>query len=129
MNSIESVNVSFRQRQIVDQYLHELDSHLIQLKSGHAERSLEIRDLAEKLHLHPRHLSNTIYKVLGVSPCDLYEEKLILIAKQLLKESDMPIAIIAHRLDFDPSNFTKFFKRYTSITPKAFRKAANFTTI
>jgi AraC-like DNA-binding protein len=33
----------------------------------------------------------------------------------------MPIAQIAARLTYDPSNFTKFFKAFTGTTPKKFR--------
>ncbi|MBL7846266.1 MAG: helix-turn-helix transcriptional regulator [Cyclobacteriaceae bacterium] len=115
---------SNRQQEIVTQYLHELDKHLAELKIGKAENTFEIKDLASLLFIHPTHLSNTIHEVLGKSPCDIYEERLIEIAKELILSSDRPIAQIAQSMTFDPSNFTKFFKSYVGTTPKKFRQMA-----
>jgi YesN/AraC family two-component response regulator len=43
------------------------------------------------------------------------------VAKELILASNDPIAKIAQTLTFDPSNFTKFFKRFETITPKKYR--------
>jgi AraC family transcriptional regulator, regulatory protein of adaptative response / methylphosphotriester-DNA alkyltransferase methyltransferase len=112
---------SNRQKEIVAQYLHELDKHLADLKEGKAESTFEIKDLAGLLFIHPTHLSNTIHEVLGKSPCDIYEERLIEIAKELILSSSKPISHIAQTLTFDPSNFTKFFKSHVGTTPMKFR--------
>jgi AraC family transcriptional regulator of adaptative response / methylphosphotriester-DNA alkyltransferase methyltransferase len=39
----------------------------------------------------------------------------------MLEENTMPINAIASLLTYDPSNFTKFFKRFSGETPKAYR--------
>jgi AraC family transcriptional regulator of adaptative response / methylphosphotriester-DNA alkyltransferase methyltransferase len=114
--------ISARQKEIVKNYLNLLDKHIQDLKTGQAEDSLEIKEFADLLHLHPTHLSNTIHEVLGKSPCDLYEQKLITISKELLKETTLPVGDIARQLFYDPSNFTKFFKHFEGITPKQFRQ-------
>ena len=113
---------SYRQRELFKQYITALDQHIQQLKDGLANKALEIRDFANILHVHPVHLSNTIKDVGGRSTCDFYEERLLKVSKELLLETDMPIAEIATQLTYDPSNFTKFFKRYAGITPKKFRE-------
>lgn len=118
----ETYKISVRQREIVEQYLHQLDQHLSELKAGKAEKTLEIKDLADLLFVSSKHLSNTIQEVLGKSPCDIYEEKLIEISKELLLTTNKTITQIAQTLTFDPSNFTKFFRRYEGITPKKFRE-------
>ncbi len=115
--------ISYRQKEIVKDYFIQLDKHIADLKNGIAETTFEIKDLADLLHIHPTHLSNTISQVLGKSPCDIYEEKLIELSKELLLSSKQSIAQIAHQLSYDPSNFTKFFKHYEGITPKQFRNA------
>ena len=114
---------SVRGRQIVKKYLQKLDHHIDDLRRGTSERSLEIQDFAEMLHVHPRHLSNTLHEITGHSPCDLFEERLILLSKELLLSTDLPIGNIALQLHYDPSNFTKFFKNYTGMTPKQFRRS------
>lgn len=115
-------NPSFRQHTLLQQYVMLLDQHLEELKQGLAEKTLEIKDFADMLHVHPNHLSNTLREAFGKSPCDLYEEKLLAAAKELLLTTTDSIAQIAHKLTYDPSNFTKFFKNYEGITPKAFRQ-------
>jgi AraC family transcriptional regulator, regulatory protein of adaptative response / methylphosphotriester-DNA alkyltransferase methyltransferase len=113
--------VSARQKEIVKQYIAELDKHIADLKAGIAEEALEIREFAAILHMHPVHLSATVKEVTGRSTCDHYEERLLTISKELLLTTTLPISQIAIQLTYDPSNFTKFFKHYTGITPKQFR--------
>ena len=118
-----TTTVSFRQKELVANYLQLLDQHLQQLKEGAADRTLEIREFAAQLHVHPVHLNNTIKEVTGRSTCDFYEEKLLGIAKELLTTTSLAIGQIAAQLTYDPSNFTKFFKQYTGMTPKQFRNS------
>jgi AraC family transcriptional regulator, regulatory protein of adaptative response / methylphosphotriester-DNA alkyltransferase methyltransferase len=115
------VTLTARPKKLFQQYLIELDKHISDLKQGKARRAFEIRDFAALLYVHPVHLSNTVKEVTGKSTCDWYEEKLLDISKELLLETDLTIAAIAHQLTYDPSNFTKFFKHYTGVTPKQFR--------
>jgi AraC-like DNA-binding protein len=120
-----TLNKVTRPNEIVQQYLLELEKHMSELKEGKAESTFEIQDLADLLFIHPTHLSNTVQQVLGKSPCDIYEERLMNVAKELILASNEPIAAIAQRLTFDPSNFTKFFKRFENITPKKYRDLHN----
>jgi len=122
MKEIITTQVSLRQKEIVQQYIAELDKHIDELKQGNVNRALEIREFAALLHMHPVHLSNTIKGVTGRSTCDLYEERLLRVSKELLLETDLPVSTIAIQLTYDPSNFTKFFKQYAGITPKKFRE-------
>ncbi len=111
---------SFRQHQIASQFLARLDQHLTDLRNGAVQQGLQIRELAAQLFIHPTHLSNTIKEVLGKSACQVYEEKLLQLAKELLA-GPQPISHIAFTLDYDPSNFTRFFKRFTGISPRQYR--------
>lgn len=122
-------NISVRQKEIVANYLQQLDLHLTDLKEGKAEKTFEIKDLADLLFVSPKHLSNTIQEVLGKSPCDIYEERLIEISKELLLTTNKPISHIAQTLTFDPSNFTKFFKSFEGKTPKQFRELNSKTEL
>ncbi len=111
-----------RPQEIIEQYLNVLNAHIEELKNGRAESTFEIKDFAAALHIHPTHLSNTINEQLGKSPCDIYEEKLIETAKELILTTDKSIAEIARTMTYDPSNFSKFFKSFEKVTPLQFRK-------
>ena len=112
-----------RSSEIAAAFLKELDQHLADLKAGRAMTTFEVQDIAALLHIHPTHLSNTVQDELKRSPCDIYEEKLVAIAKELILTTNLSIAEIARQLTFDPSNFSKFFKHFTGTTPKKFRDA------
>ncbi|MDB5288150.1 MAG: helix-turn-helix transcriptional regulator [Mucilaginibacter sp.] len=116
-----TANISLRKQEIATLYLEELDKHLADMKAGLLETSLEVNDFAALLFITPTHLSDTIKDVLGKSPCNVYEEKLIKLSKELLLHTNKSISGIAVTLTYDPSNFTKFFKRFEGITPKEFR--------
>lgn len=120
---VEKTSVSLRANEIVEKYQRELDQHIDDLRHGRAERTFEIQDLADLLHIHPTHLSNTLHQTLGKSPCDMYEGKLLELSKELLANTNQSIGDIARQLYYDPSNFTKFFKTYTGITPKQYRQS------
>jgi AraC family transcriptional regulator of adaptative response / methylphosphotriester-DNA alkyltransferase methyltransferase len=115
-------NISKRKTEIANQFLTVLDNHLTELKTGQVEKSLELNEIAERLFIAPNHMTDTVSEVLGKSPCEIYEEKLLIISKELLESSNKPINEIARTLDYDPSNFTKFFKNYTGLTPSQYRK-------
>ena len=68
------------------------------------------------------HLSDTIQKETGHHPCHFYDLKIIEIAKKMMLETDFTIAEIARILTYNPSNFTKFFKKILSETPKQWRE-------
>lgn len=122
MQEVTNATPTTIQKELIDRYILLLDKHIAELKAGTAERTLEINDFAAMLFVHPRHLSNTIHNVMGTSPCDLYEDRLLAISKELLASSPDSIAAVARHLMYDPSNFSKFFKTYTGITPGQYRK-------
>lgn len=116
-------DTSNRKTEIANLFLTVLDNHLNELKTGQVEKSLELNEIAALLFIAPNHMSDTVSAVLGKSPCEIYENKLVEISKEMLETSNDPISEIASTLDYDPSNFTKFFKRYTGLTPTQYRKS------
>lgn len=117
-----SIPKSLRPQQLTAAYLKVLDRHMAEFRAGTADRAWEIRDFAERLFVHPTHLSNTVQEVTGRSPCDHYEEGLMDVARDLLLTTELSAAEVARRLTMDPSNFNKFFKRFEGMTPKRFRE-------
>ncbi len=122
--------ISTRAHEITVDFLKEVDKHLLDIVEERATEMFEVRDFAEILHIHPRHLTDTIKSLTGNSPCYYFEGKILKIAKEMLEKNELSIKAIAISLTYDPSNFTKFFKRFTGKTPKQYREeflAENFT--
>jgi AraC-like DNA-binding protein len=117
------MKTSASQQGLTDRYFAEMNRHLDDIAHGRADKMHSIKDVANNLHVHPRHLSNTVKAVTGYSPCHFFEGKLIEIAKNLLAQQKLSIRDIAFQMTFDPSNFTKFFKKYTGQTPGEYRAA------
>lgn len=111
-----------RQHEITADFLRALDRHLADIASGKATEMLEIRDFADQLHIHPTHLSNTIKLTTGHAPCYFFEARILDLARLLLQDSSRSVADVAQSLTYDPSNFTKFFKRFAGLTPKQYRE-------
>ena len=112
-----------RPQEITTQYLAHLDEHLLDIVEGRTTEMLELQHFAGKQHIHPVHFSATIKGATGLHPCHFYEEKIMAIARKLLQQNRQTIASIAGLLTYDPSNFTKFFKRFQHQTPKQYRVA------
>lgn len=89
---------------------------------GKTDSYLDIHKIAEMLFIHPTHLSNTIKDVTGKSPCDICNEKTIAVAKNLLDQPNVTISEIAFKLTYEPTNFTKYFKKFAGETPSQYRK-------
>ncbi len=111
-----------RQHEITADFLREVDRHLADIVAGRATEMFEVRDLAGLLFIHPTHLSNTIKLATGHSPCYFFEARIMDVARRLLQDPSRTVADIAANLTYDPSNFTKFFKRFQGSTPKQYRE-------
>ena len=111
-----------RSAEIHKDYLAILDQHLQDVLDGKTDKMFELQDIAALLFIHPTHLSNVIKEYTGHHPCYFYEQKILQIAKELLKDPRHSIADVARMLTYDPSNFTKWFKVYGGTSPSAYRK-------
>lgn len=114
-----------RPEEITTEFLKIMDNNLQELIDGKSEDYLDIHEIAEMLFIHPTHLSNTIKDVTGKSPCDICNEKTIAVSKKLLDNPNLTIAEIAFKLTYEPTNFTKYFKKFAGITPTQYRNIAN----
>ncbi len=65
METILPGQVFARQQEITSLFLQEIDKHLLDIVAGRTDEMFEIRDLAQILHVHPTHLSNTIKQATG----------------------------------------------------------------
>lgn len=112
-----------RSKEILTSYFAFLDQHIDDVVQGRVSEFMELNQIARELAVSHQHLSDTIQQETGHHPCHFYDEKIIDRAKMLLKETKVPVAQIAMQLTYDPSNFSKFFKKWTGQTPGYFRKS------
>lgn len=113
-----------RAREITKQYFSFLDHHIDDVVSGNAPQFMQLNQIARELAVSHKHLTDIIQKEKGNHPCHFYDARIIEKAIELLTETDLSIASIAMVLTYDPSNFSKFFKKWTGTTPGDFRIAS-----
>lgn len=119
-NNIKNDNK--RSSEITKQYFEFLDQHIEDVVTGKVSEFLELNQIAKTLHISHSHLSDTLQGTTGHHPCHFYDLKIVNKAKSLLVDTDLSIAVIAKKLTYDPSNFGKFFKKFTGQTAGEFRK-------
>lgn len=113
-----------RREEITKEFLELVEVHVGQLMSGDIEKRFSTKDFAAQLFIASRHLTNTVKSVLGKSPCDVMEERIQHEAQKLLSTTHLSIAEIAHKFGYqDTTNFIKFYKGMTGITPLQYRKS------
>ncbi|WP_312509808.1 helix-turn-helix domain-containing protein [Chryseobacterium culicis] len=112
-----------RSEEITRQYFTFLDKHIHDVVSGAVPEFLELNEIAGELAISHKHLTDTVKKETGKHPCSFYDEKIIDQMKQMLTNSDKSVAEIARIFTYDPSNFSKFFKKMTGFTPGNFRNS------
>lgn len=82
-----------------------------------------IKYFAQQLHISPIYLAECVKKVTGKTAKKIIDEYVLMEAKSLIKNSKKNIADIAYSMGFeDNSNFIKYFKKQTGLTPKAYKK-------
>ncbi|AZA83309.1 AraC family transcriptional regulator [Chryseobacterium lactis] len=110
-----------RSEEITNQYFAYLEKHIHDVISGIVPEFMEVNEIAGELAVSHKHLTDTVKKETGQHPCYFYDQKIIREAQQMLLTSDKSIAEIARIFTYDPSNFSKFFKKMTGFTPGEFR--------
>lgn len=111
-----------RSEEITENYFQFLDNHIEDVVLGKTDEFMEINQIASALFISHKHLTDTVQKETGSHPCHFYDLKILDEAKKMLLETDKTISEIAKILTYDPSNFSKFFKKFIGKTPGQFRK-------
>lgn len=111
-----------RQTEITDLFLRTMNQHMDDFMVGRVQEMHPLKVIASAMCLHPVHVSNVIKLRTGWHPCHFYELRIVREAQQLLADATLSITEVAHRLTYDTSNFTKFFKAYAGSTPTEYRK-------
>ncbi|GAB3650895.1 helix-turn-helix transcriptional regulator [Hymenobacter agri] len=93
------------------------------LLNQHYRTLRSVRDYAALLHVSANHLNALCRRVLNKTASDLIHARVITEAQRLLSHSALGVAQVAYALGFeDASYFGRYFRKYTGITPEAFRQ-------
>ncbi|MEO0008802.1 MAG: HTH-type transcriptional regulator ChbR [Bacteroidota bacterium] len=88
----------------------------------HFSQDRSVAFYASQLNISEKSLLRSTNSVFGKSPKEVIHERLLIEAKRLLLHSNSNTKEIAFTLGFDePTNFVKYFKKYTQKTPLEFR--------
>lgn len=96
---------------------------LEEIVEGEKEAKLDLTSLAERLDIHPVHLSRSFSKLYSISLGEYLRLKKLNEATQLMFSSKFSLTEIALQSGFyDQSHFISLFKRYYKLSPSAYRK-------
>ena len=101
--------------------------HLVQKVQNFLEANfaspLTLEDLSQQFHLSPSHLSHQFKRVAGISVMGYLQACRLASAKQQLVQTDLPVSSIVENCGYsDNSNFGRYFRSVTGLTPSQFRK-------
>jgi AraC family transcriptional regulator, transcriptional activator of pobA len=88
----------------------------------------QVNNYTEKLNITEKQLNRATSKIIGKSPKQMINERVMLESKRLLAHSNKSIKEISFELGFDePTNFTKYFLKHAKTTPVRFREKFNLS--
>jgi len=88
----------------------------------HYREDIVLDDVAQQHHMSPRNFIRRFKQASGQTPIAYLQKLRVEAAKRLLEKSDMQIDAIAFEVGYlTQAHFRRLFRRYTSLTPAAFR--------
>ncbi len=92
--------------------------------NANLEADLSLEEIAEAVGLSPFHFARAFKRTTGQTPQQYLWQRRIDRARQLLSDDELPLVEISARTGFkNQSHFTTLFRKFTTMTPKAYRDA------
>ena len=89
---------------------------------SHPQTRLSVDELAQRVHMSPRHFHRTFLREVGVTPGRFVERARVEAARRLLEESTRGVPDIAVRCGFGtPETMRVAFRRALGVSPKGYR--------
>lgn len=86
-------------------------------------RGVSLSEIACAVAMSPYHFARVFKQTTGIAPHQYLIERRVECAKSMLRETDLPITEIAHRIGCtNQSHFSMLFHRATAMTPSIFRQ-------
>jgi AraC family transcriptional regulator len=88
------------------------------------ENDISLAEIAQAADLSPYHFARSFKQTTGMTPIQFLMQRRIEYAKFMLTESELPIVEVGLSAGFkNQSHFTTLFRKFTTMTPKAYRNA------
>jgi len=92
------------------------------LLENNYKNSKSVTEYAMKINISEKRLNQATSKIVGKSPKELIDDRILLEAKRLLVHGNQSIKEIGFYLGFEePTNFIKYFRKHMDKTPVEFR--------
>jgi len=118
--ALDRVRIAERQNGLTREQVKRVTEYV----QAYLTRPLSLEELAGQIGFSPYHFARLFRQKLGESPHQFVLRQRVEHAQRLLKNMDLTLAQVAVESGFaDQSHLTQTFKRYTGVTPKAFRRA------
>jgi AraC family transcriptional regulator len=103
--------------------IHEVQVFLAQ----NLAHDVDLSTIARQASLSPYYFTRQFTAMVGMPPYRYLINLRIQRAAQLLRESDLTVTQILHRVGFhSPSHFTTTFRRHMGVSPTAYRRRYDF---
>lgn len=88
----------------------------------------QVSSYSKKMIVTEKRLNQATTKMLGKTPKEIIDDRIMLEAKRLLAHTNGNVKEIAYELGFEePTNFIKYFRKHSNITPIEFRESQTLT--
>lgn len=105
---------------------HDRIQDLLAYLGCHMNRMISRREAAKYVMLNEDYFSRVFRKETGMNYKEYITSQKMDYAKDLLSHTDIPVALISSKVGYDSfTNFSQMFRKYTGMTPTAYRKSAS----
>ncbi|MBN8826845.1 MULTISPECIES: AraC family transcriptional regulator [unclassified Spirosoma] len=120
LNAVETTSVAATQHSAI-----RFTEKYTNLLSHYIYTHHKVTDYASMMAITPDHLNKCVKSTVGKTAQELLSDRIILEAKVLLKQTVLSVSEIAFKFsETNPSDFARFFKARTGLTPKEYRRQA-----
>lgn len=96
--------------------------HFKDLLENQFQHLKTVNNYASQMHITLKRLNKATSKIMGKTPKQLIDDRIILEAKRLLAHTNQSVKEIGFIVGFDePTNFIKYFRKHYNATPLEFR--------
>lgn len=84
----------------------------------------QVSSYSKQMLVTVKRLNQATSKILGKTPKEIIDDRVMLEAKRLLAHTNENVKEVAYQLGFEePTNFIKYFRKHSNITPIEFRES------